>query len=271
MASKHLLLLLPAILGLVIPRTAATVGTNYLLTGETLNTNEHLRNGDFDLVMQEDCNLVLYNGNWQSNTANRGKECKLTLTDRGELLIQDRDGSNVWSSGSQSERGNYAAVLHPEGRLVIYGPSVFKINPWAPRLNSLLLGDVPFTNNMLFSGQILHNDGMLTARNHRLVMQEDCNLVLYGGKLGWQSNTHGNGEHCFLRLTHKGELIIKDDDFKTIWSSRSKSKQGDYAFILQDDGFAVIYGPAIFSTGSKSSVAAEEMMIGMVTEKVNAK
>nr|APQ47297.1 lectin [Sauromatum venosum] len=261
--AKLLLFLLPAILGLVVLRSAAAVGTNYLLSDETLNTDGHLKSGDVDLVMQDDCNLVLYNGGWQSNTANKGQQCKLTLTNRGELIIKAGDGSTVWSSGSQSVKGNYAAVVHPEGKLVIYGPSVFKINPWVPGLNSPHLRNLPFTNNMLFSGQVLYGDGMLTARNHRFVMQGDCNMVLYGGKFGWQSNTHGNGEHCFARLTHKGELVIKDDDFKTVWSSRSSSKQGAYVLILRDDGFAVIYGPAIFQTSSKRS-----MMIGMVTEKV---
>nr|ABK88277.1 mannose-binding lectin [Pinellia cordata] len=256
MASKLLLFLLPAILGLVIPRAAAAVGTNYLLSGETLDTNGHLRNGDFDLVMQEDCNAVLYNGNWQSNTANKGRDCKLTLTDRGELVIKNGDGAIVFRSGSQSVRGNYAFVVHPEGRLVIYGPSVFKINPWSSDVNSPRLGNIPFTSNMLFSGQVLYGDSMLNARNHRLVMQGDCNLVLYGGDRGWQSNTHGNGENCFVRLSHKGELIIKDDDFQTIWSSRSGSKQGDYVFILQDDGFAVVYGPAVWATSSKRPIAA---------------
>nr|AAP50524.1 agglutinin [Arisaema heterophyllum] len=258
MASKLLLFLLPAILGLVIPRAAAAVGTNHLLSGETLDTNGHLRNGDFDLIMQEDCNAVLYNGNWQSDTANKGRDCKLTLTDRGELVIKNGDRSIVFRSGSQSDvRGNYALVVHPEGRLVIYGPSVFKINPWVPGRHSLRqLGNIPVTDNMLFSGQVLYGDGKLRARNHMLVMQDDCNLVLYGGKYGWQSNTHGNGENCFVRLSHKGELIIKDDDFQTIWSSRSGSKQGDYVFILQEDGFAVIYGPAIWATSSKRPIVA---------------
>ncbi|MQL86771.1 hypothetical protein Taro_019293 [Colocasia esculenta] len=259
--AKLLLFLLPAILGLLIPRSAVALGTNYLLSGQTLDTDGHLKNGDFDLVMQNDCNLVLYNGNWQSNTANNGRDCKLTLTDYGELVIKNGDGSTVWRSRAKSVKGNYAAVLHPDGRLVVFGPSVFKIDPWVPGLNSLRFRNIPFTNNLLFSGQVLYGDGRLTAKNHQLVMQGDCNLVLYGGKYGWQSNTHGNGEHCFLRLNHKGELIIKDDDFKTIWSSNSSSKQGDYVLILRDDGFAVIYGPAIWET----SPQAKEKMIGMVT------
>nr|5T1X_A Chain A, Lectin [Colocasia esculenta]5T1X_C Chain C, Lectin [Colocasia esculenta]5T1X_E Chain E, Lectin [Colocasia esculenta]5T1X_G Chain G, Lectin [Colocasia esculenta]5T20_A Chain A, Lectin [Colocasia esculenta]5T20_C Chain C, Lectin [Colocasia esculenta]5T20_E Chain E, Lectin [Colocasia esculenta]5T20_G Chain G, Lectin [Colocasia esculenta]5T20_I Chain I, Lectin [Colocasia esculenta]5T20_K Chain K, Lectin [Colocasia esculenta]5T20_M Chain M, Lectin [Colocasia esculenta]5T20_O Chain len=110
------------------------LGTNYLLSGQTLNTDGHLKNGDFDLVMQNDCNLVLYNGNWQSNTANNGRDCKLTLTDYGELVIKNGDGSTVWRSRAKSVKGNYAAVLHPDGRLVVFGPSVFKIDPWVPGL-----------------------------------------------------------------------------------------------------------------------------------------
>nr|ABC69036.1 mannose-binding lectin [Alocasia macrorrhizos] len=269
--AKLLLFLLPAILGLLVPRSATAIGINYLLSGETLDTNGHLRNGNFDLVMQEDCNAVLYNGGWQSNTANRGRDCKLSLTDYGELVIKNGDGSTVWRSGSQSDKGKYAAVVHPDGRLVVYGPSVFNINPWVPGLNSLRLGNIPFTSNMLFSEQVLYEDGRLTAKNHRLVMQGDCNLVLYGGKFGWQSNTHGNGEDCFVRLNHKGELVIKHDNFRTIWSSQQNSNEGDYVFILQDDGFGVIYGPAIWATSSKRSIAAEEKMSGMVPENVEAK
>ncbi|MQL72420.1 hypothetical protein Taro_004768 [Colocasia esculenta] len=136
----------------------------------------------------------------------------------GEFVINNGDyRSSVWRSGAKSVKGDYAAVIQPEGRLVVFGPSVFKIDPSVPSLNSLRFRNIPFTNNLLFSGQVLYGNGRLTAKNHQLVMQGDCNLVLYGGKYGWQSNTHGNGEQCFLRLNHKGELIIKDDDFKTIW------------------------------------------------------
>nr|AAB24693.1 globulin G1c {N-terminal} [Colocasia esculenta, corms, Peptide Partial, 33 aa] [Colocasia esculenta] len=33
--------------------------------------------------------------------------------------------------------------------------------------------NIPFTNNLLFSGQVLYGDGRLTAK-HQLVMQGDC-------------------------------------------------------------------------------------------------
>ncbi|MFQ6175243.1 hypothetical protein, partial [Streptococcus anginosus] len=258
-----LLCLLLAVFGLLIPHPAAAIGTNYLLSGQTLDTDGHLKNGDYDFIMQDDCNLVLYNGNWQSNTANRGRDCKLTLTNFGELLIKKADGSTVWSSGSKSSKGEYATVVHPEGKVVVYGPAIFKINPWVPGHSGLKLGNIPRTANMLFSGESLYEDGKLIARNHQLVMQGDCNLVLYGGKYGWQSNTHGNGQHCFLRLNHRGELIIKDDAFNTVWNSGQNSGEGDYVFILQDNGFGVVYGPAIWSTSSKGSM---EKAIGMVTE-----
>ncbi|MQL91919.1 hypothetical protein Taro_024537 [Colocasia esculenta] len=265
--AKLLLFLLPAILGLLVPRSAVAVGTNYLLSGQTLDTEGHLRNGDLDLVMQGDCNLVLYNGNWQSNTANKGRNCKLTLTYYGELVINNGDGSSVWRSGDPSIKGNYTAVLHPaEGKLVVFGPSVFKIDPWVPhQLNSLRFRNIPFTktNNLLFSGQVVYGDGWLTTENFQFVMQLDCNLVLYGGTYGWQSNTHGNGENCFLRLNHEGELIIKDgDNNKIIWSSHSSSELGKYVLILRDDGLVVIYGPAIWETRSP---VKEKMIIGMVT------
>nr|AAB24694.1 globulin G1a {N-terminal} [Colocasia esculenta, corms, Peptide Partial, 34 aa] [Colocasia esculenta] len=34
--------------------------------------------------------------------------------------------------------------------------------------------NIPFTDNLLFSGQVLYGDGRLTAKNHQLVMQDGC-------------------------------------------------------------------------------------------------
>ncbi|MBN3297555.1 LEC protein, partial [Amia calva] len=57
------------------------------------------------LVMQDDCNLVIYKKDdepmWQSNTQHPGdcKTCRLTLQDDGHLVIE-REGKQIWSSAS---------------------------------------------------------------------------------------------------------------------------------------------------------------------------
>nr|BAL44282.1 lectin [Lysichiton camtschatcensis] len=255
----RLLFIFSAILGLLlIPGGSARMANNYLLSGETLGTDQQLNYDKLSFVMQGDCNLVLYNGGWQSNTANRGKDCTVSLNNDGQLVIKSGDGKTVWTSGDSSPRGNYAAVLHPEGKVVVYGPEVWSAyykGVASDVVNSSLLaggsgvGNTPMVTNLMFSGQVLYRDGKLTTRDYMFVMQGDCNLVLYTHG-GWQSNTHGNGQHCFLRLDHRGMLTIKDDSYGTVWTSGQKSAEGEYVLILQEDAKVVVYGPAIWSTKS---------------------
>ncbi|MQM21089.1 hypothetical protein Taro_054122 [Colocasia esculenta] len=94
--------------------------TKSLFTGQSLNVN------NLALVMQSDCNLVLYRGNsaiWSTNTNGQGSGCRVTMQRDGNLVVYNGNGKAVWASGTDRKDGNYALVLQRDGNLVLYGPS----------------------------------------------------------------------------------------------------------------------------------------------------
>lgn len=97
---------------------------NRLNPGEKLELNESLvsDNRKYKLVLQEDGNLVLYQGLnepiWTSNTANKPvKRC--IMQDDGNLVLYD-DAFNVyWATNTVNKKGCYLILLD-DANLVIY-------------------------------------------------------------------------------------------------------------------------------------------------------
>nr|XP_029122603.1 mannose-specific lectin 2-like isoform X2 [Elaeis guineensis] len=212
-----LLVILSSILILLTSPSTANEG-NVLGTGDVLTTDSQLSYLDNSFVMQGDCNLVLYNykGNgFQSNTHGEGVNCTLTLNDHGQFIIKSADGSTVWTTPPGPKKGNYSAVLRPDG-------------------------------------EILYDNSKLATRDYTFIMKDDCNLALIKAAQGviWETGTKGKGRHCFLRLDHRGQLGVEDDHYQTVWASKPISRDGDYVLILQINGQAVVYGPAVWSTSS---------------------
>ncbi|KAJ6806911.1 mannose-specific lectin 3-like [Iris pallida] len=247
-----------------VPPLAFAEESNVLLTGGVLATDSQLSYLGLSFVMQDDCNLVLYNkgSGFQSNTHANGVNCSLTLNDLGQLIIHSSDKSTVWTSpvSTTGKKGKYAAVLRPDGQVAVYGPALWS----TPALSSnadaaddgadrARLANIPMVRNVLFSSQILYDNAKLASRDYTFVMQNDCNLALVKAADGvkWQSGTSGKGRNCFLRLDHQGQLAVQDDHYKTVWSSKPAGKtSGDYVLVLQINGQAVVYGPSVWSTSS---------------------
>ncbi|XP_008785598.1 mannose-specific lectin 3-like [Phoenix dactylifera] len=266
-----LLLVLSSTVSLLAPPSTAN-DSNVLLTGDVLPTNGQLSNGDATFVMQGDCNLVLYNKGrgFQSGTSGLGDACTLTLDDLGQFVIMVASGSAVWSSTLRGNytrekyasprgnytRGKYAAVLRPDGEVAIYGPAVWSTPNFgfstARGAVSTQAMEVPMANNVLFSSQVLYDDAQLTTRDYIFTMRESCNLALVKRSKGiiWQTGTVDGGENCFLRLDHRGQLAVVDDEYDTVWRSQPASKDGDYVLVVQINGQAVVYGPVVWSTAS---------------------
>nr|3MEZ_B Chain B, Mannose-specific lectin 3 chain 2 [Crocus vernus]3MEZ_D Chain D, Mannose-specific lectin 3 chain 2 [Crocus vernus] len=113
--------------------------------------------------------------------------------------------------------------------------------------------NIPRVRNVLFSSQVMYDNAQLATRDYSLVMRDDCNLVLTKGSktnIVWESGTSGRGQHCFMRLGHSGELDITDDRLNTVFVSNTVGQEGDYVLILQINGQAVVYGPAVWSTAA---------------------
>ncbi|KAK1259901.1 Mannose-specific lectin [Acorus gramineus] len=121
-----ILLLLAISLGLIANPCDAT--TNILYSGQRLSAGQSLREGNYRLLMQSNCNLVLYNGDyilWSTGTQYMGTNCYLTVTYDARLIVYDSSGRPVWTSDTyRAGRENYVLILQTDGSLVLYGPEV---------------------------------------------------------------------------------------------------------------------------------------------------
>ncbi|KAH0465987.1 hypothetical protein IEQ34_006090 [Dendrobium chrysotoxum] len=122
------LLLCTTSLSLLVTLALGQNSTNYLLSGERLNTNQYLIEGNTKFIIQNDCDLVLYKSQvlvWHSNTTNEGSGCYLIFQPNGKLVIFDNKNEVVWDTTSIREIGNYILTLNRGHNVVIYGPKVW--------------------------------------------------------------------------------------------------------------------------------------------------
>src|SRR5438270_2640239 len=150
--------------------------------------------GRYHLIMQADCNLVLYKGNhvfWASGTQGRGRHCRAVMQGDGNFVVYTGNAP-LWSSNTQG-RPTAFVTMQDDGNAVVYqgGRPFWASNTRVPEPNSTPVSGHP---NLLRAGQALdgaRNDFLQapgTAITFR--MQPDCNLVLYEGNVArWASNT----------------------------------------------------------------------------------
>ena len=269
----------------IMSTSSSKAHTNVLLTGQTIGREGKLSYADtgVTLIMQGNCELDLYDSHgeviWHTPSRLGNRNCFLAFTDNGRLIIRKPSGSQLWvTTNADSKVGSYVAVLHPKGRVSIYGPAVWAVGDVNERISSGNSSDEmaaskrnprnsPMVYNVLFSGQVLYDNGKLSDNGYSFIMTEDCELLLQktGGEISWRTWTKGNGQNCFARLGYRGELAVKDDAYTTVWSNGAAEDApvGEYVLVMQQNGAAIIYGPEVWSTAdSKSGLiempAAEE-------------
>ncbi|KAG0463781.1 hypothetical protein HPP92_019367 [Vanilla planifolia] len=231
---------------------------NVLLTGDILSTDSELSNSKAVFVIQNDCNLVLYNKDkgFASNTYGAGANCTLTLNDHGQLLIESGNGTLVWFTPT-GPIGKYAAVLLPNGQVGIFGPQVWSTTA-VGTTNSVTdatekFSTAPSDKNLLFSSQVLDKGEELVTRDYSFAVATDCGAVLTkatGNIVLWESKTRRQGDHCFARLNFHGQLAVLNDDNKLLWASNRPHLEGVYVLVLQINGVAAVYGPQRWTTAA---------------------
>ncbi|KAI5084427.1 hypothetical protein GOP47_0000596 [Adiantum capillus-veneris] len=83
------------------------------------------QNDKFYLMMQGDCNLVVYTEAgyplWSSRSKGKGSKCSLSLLRDGNLVITNEKKKRVWESGSSIACPSvFILIMHNDGNLVIY-------------------------------------------------------------------------------------------------------------------------------------------------------
>lgn len=222
--------------------------TASLVTGQALLAGDELvsANGDYDLVMQADCNLVIYGslGTPVWSTATHGGDgCALVNQADGNLVLYSAGGRALWASG-RSAASATSLVMQDDGNLVQYttsGSALWVRGEMTP----------PIDESTLRVGQALHQGDSLTSGSgaYTFIMQGDGNAVVYGpsGPL-WSSRTDGLGE--FLRLQDDGNLVVYSQFGTPSWAAGATVPAG-VSLVMQNDGNLVLYaadGRAVWSS-----------------------
>lgn len=95
-----------------------------------------IANGAHELVLEESCNLVLYNGGakaWETNTTDKFRSCYVNLEGTGEFMLKYMGGDVLWRTGKTTGRygEEFVLILSSDGKLAVYGPSIWSATPAA--------------------------------------------------------------------------------------------------------------------------------------------
>ncbi|KAH7689224.1 alpha-D-mannose-specific plant lectins domain-containing protein [Dioscorea alata] len=102
-----------------------TMANNLIFSGGTLKTGESLKAGDYEFIMDENCNLALFHKEtqeWNSGTALLGLDCYFSFDSYANLNVYGDDNSLLFKIDFNLDKGQYVLILQETGRLVIYGP-----------------------------------------------------------------------------------------------------------------------------------------------------
>lgn len=202
-----------------------------------------LRPGSY-LIMQGDGNLVLSPPTasekvyWDSGTQTT-EEGHLVLETTGNLVVETVGNGAVWTSNSNTNRGN---VLCTDARL--YGQRATGA-PATQYLTGIIPDVRPATS---------------TPEPGKLVMQRTCNLVFYErndySKALWSSGTDKGGsastyQGCYVVMQSDGNLVMYDNKNTVMWSSASSQSTilpqlvrnlGPYSLVTVTDQLTVVLG-----------------------------
>lgn len=246
----------------------SALAQNLLRQDQSLAQDQQVRslNGRYHLIMQSDCNLVLYEGAralWASNTHGRGSGCRAVMQGDGNLVVYSPAGDPLWASNTAG-RANATLQLEDSGDLAIYsgGRAVWRTNTAQAAPDPGRPGGPggpgrpgqPGPSDSLSPGQSLRADQQVRSSNRRyhLIMQSDCNLVVYEGTRPiWASGTHGRGSSCRADMQEDGNLVVYDLAGRPLWASGTHGRRGA-RLRLRDDGVLELTqnGSVIWSSGS---------------------
>ncbi|XP_039118825.1 mannose-specific lectin-like [Dioscorea cayenensis subsp. rotundata] len=101
-----------------------------LYSGEALQTREFLSWESYQFIMQDDCNLVLYDLGqpiWATNTGGLATNCYVTLQSDGNLVIYRSTGTVLWQNEIHREgQDQYVLILQKDRNVAIYGGKLWE-------------------------------------------------------------------------------------------------------------------------------------------------
>jgi hypothetical protein len=212
---------------------------NTLSVGQTLTPGEFLLSpdGQYELVMQTDGNLVEYQGSsvlWASGTGGDSGAWATMQADGNFVVYQG--STAVWNAQTEGFDGGYVS-LQDDSNLVVYSSG----HPVWDRLSGYI-GNELDTWELQPGAYLLSPNGQ-----YELIMQQDGNLVLYQGGITcnvscsgdalWDSGTGSPGNYAIMQAD--GNFVVYQGS-TAVWNSQTEAFPGSN-IVLQNDSNLVIY------------------------------
>jgi hypothetical protein len=208
---------------------------------EVLHQDEYIKAPGFEFYarLQSDGNFVLYNSKtfkpseaiWSSNTHGKGKgPYKLKMQEDGNLVIYDGTNAATWATDTWNKgTGPHHLVVQDDGNLVLYDSK--KAPTWASNTyGKVAAASPPVHRDTLNQApkDFLNQNSFLKANHSEYYarVQTDGNFVLYkhsdfqSSHAIWSSNTYGKGQAPYqLKMQDDGNLVLYDKTNAPIWAS----------------------------------------------------
>lgn len=254
-------------IALAIALAAAPVAAQNVLRQEgILRVDQQIRstNGRYHLIMQADCNLVLYESAralWATNTHGRALNCLAVMQSDGNLVVYSQGGNPLWASNTVG-RTNPTLQVEDSGDLIIYsgGRAVWRSNT-AQRPAELERPtegegrsggggagrDRPWGGaDVLRPGDELRSDredSIASASGaYSLTVRRSCDVELqqsgWAGWVDWRSNTAWAGRRCRLVMRNSGELVLVADG-RVVWGTGTSGR--DVLAYVSRTGELILY------------------------------
>lgn len=190
----------------------------------------HSPNGEYELVLQGDGNLVIYafgRAVWWTGTSGSGLWAAMQ-TD-GNFVIYTAGGKALWWTGT-SGSGSFRAQVESNGSLVIVRSGAVV---WTSGSHAHVL---PTGKRMLKGQSLISANGA-----YELLMQGDGNLVLYkGSRALWSTGTNEHGASARILSNHT--FAVVDGSAGGIWTTLAVSgASGSPTLELLNTGNVVLY------------------------------
>ncbi|MNJ41800.1 D-mannose binding lectin [compost metagenome] len=230
-------------------------GSSFLPPTHSMSPGQYLQspNKRFKLILQNDINLVLFDGAAPIWSAQGGQPYTNLLKPVKavpnsfyiwyNLVLVDHTRNRCWTTTSSTPTG---ATLEAAGRrayLALQDDGNLVSIDSIPLWNSV--PSIPSTPG--HSSSIFFPSGTSFAVGHRysagsagLVFQADGNLVLFGanGQALWTSKTPGAARAV---MQEDGNFVIYNASNVAMWSTRTQGKPGAVGRLQSNGGFSVVY------------------------------
>ncbi|AQX90542.1 MULTISPECIES: hypothetical protein [Elizabethkingia] len=240
---KHVYLLCTFLIGISLYSQSFRPGSEL-----TRNVWYNSSNGAYNLIFQDDGNLVMYNSSgaivWNSETESEGN--RAIFQRDGNLVIYNNEENAIFTTAT-NDQGATSLNIHDDGNLVIYnnrGRALWSSQSGMTSNNEDYDNtETSYASSDLAKGFSFNREEKIYSKNkmYYICFQNDGNLVFYRNgyypQALWASGTDGRGSGA--EFQNNGSLIVYDSYGRIIFNTNTQGKGGERLSI--GNGNLVIY------------------------------